>query len=146
MRRREFLWIASATSAWPLMVRAQQSGAGYRRLGVLAAAAAGDPTVQGRMAALWMLFVGVMTWQTWPVVAKASRETVDAKPPFDPTRPFTDAATGQTWPDAWTLYEAQRRDAVVKGASMAIAPPLAVFILGMSLVWVARGFRQKSAS
>jgi hypothetical protein len=97
-----------------------------------------------------MLFVGVMTWQTWPVVMKASSETVvengQAKPRFDPTRPFTDVATGQTWPDAWTLFEAERSDAVVKGASMAIAPPLVVFILGMSLVWVARGFRQKSAS
>ena len=97
---------------------------------------------------LWMLFVGVMTWQTWPVVLKASSETVvlengHAKPPFDPTRPFTDAATGQTWPDAWTLFKAQRPDAVVKGASIAIAPPLVVFILGMALLWVVRGFRTR---
>ena len=96
---------------------------------------------------LWMLFVGVMTWQTWPVVLKASSETVVlengyAKPPFDPSKPFTDD-TGQMWANARALFEAERRDAVVKGASIAIAPPLVVFILGMALLWVVRGFRTR---
>jgi putative ABC transport system substrate-binding protein len=40
------------------MVRAQQSGTGHRRLGVLSAAAAGDPLVQGRVAALDDGFAG----------------------------------------------------------------------------------------
>ena len=97
---------------------------------------------------IWMLSVGVMTWLTWPVEPKASSETVVlengyAKPPFDPSKPFTDVATGQMWANARALFEAERRDAVVKGASIAIAPPLVVFILGMALLWVVRGFRTR---
>jgi putative ABC transport system substrate-binding protein len=41
------------------MVRAQQSGTGQRRLGVLTALAAGDPLVQGRVAALKDGFAGL---------------------------------------------------------------------------------------
>jgi len=52
VRRREFIGIASATIAWPLMVRAQQSDTGQRRLGALGVGGAGDPLVQSRVAAV----------------------------------------------------------------------------------------------
>jgi hypothetical protein len=37
------------------------------------------------------------------------------------------------------------RDELVKASYVAIAPPVAVFILGMSLLWVVRGFRSEAS-
>ena len=78
---------------------------------------------------LWVLFVSVMTWQTWPLDEERSG--------------MTSAPTNDPEFEAWKAKNriAERRDALVKGAVIAFTPPVAVLLLGMSLMWVARGFR-----
>jgi hypothetical protein len=96
-----------------------------------------------------------MTWQTWPrdeewpgtpvKPAPTKQQSFDpaeyeawkakngyaAKPPFDPSEPFT------------VVKDAERRGTLVKVAVIAITPPVSVLILGMSLLWVVQGFRSE---
>ena len=52
MRRREFIAGLGSAAAWPLAVRAQQTGP-MRRIGLLLPAAADDPVFQDRLAAFY---------------------------------------------------------------------------------------------
>ena len=52
MRRREFITLVGGAVTWPLGVRAQQTTAKVRRLGVLMALAADDSESHVRLAAL----------------------------------------------------------------------------------------------
>jgi hypothetical protein len=63
------------------------------------------------------------------------------KPRFDPSKPFTIGK--QTYANSEAFVAAERRDALVNGTGIAFAPPLVAFILGMSLIWVVRGFRSE---
>jgi hypothetical protein len=76
---------------------------------------------------IWVIAAGIMTWQMFglkePVFAPGWEiESVDGKPYM-------------------VIRAAERREALEKGAFVAITPPVAVLILGMSLIWVVRGFR-----
>ncbi|WP_354050530.1 hypothetical protein [Bradyrhizobium sp. LB12.1] len=62
------------------------------------------------------------------------------KPSFDPSKPFTTTLGTQTYTSDKHVVEAAERNAITQGALIAIAPPLAALFLGMSLLWVARGF------
>jgi hypothetical protein len=66
-------------------------------------------------------------------------EKPSAKPQFDPSKPFSDGK--RTYANSMAFVEAERRDAVMKGATIGITPPVAVLLLGMSMIWVVRGFR-----
>jgi hypothetical protein len=99
---------------------------------------------------LWIALVAVMTWQTWPVDdGTFTKPTFDpdaylaGKPQFDPSKPFS--VGKQTYANSDAFVAAERRDAVVKGTGIAFAPPLAAFILGMSLLWVVQGFRSEAS-
>jgi hypothetical protein len=78
---------------------------------------------------LWVLVVGVMTWQTWP----AQTDFFDA---FKSTPPDTDTPP-------WAKPDPGARDELISASYIAVAPPVAALILGMSLLWVVRGFRSK---
>jgi hypothetical protein len=107
----------------------------------------------GVASVLWVLLVGGMTWQTWP-----AHPIID---PFDedrstlPDAPWVKGGgTSDDLPDApWVKSEPKfdpleyqaflRREALVRASYVAVAPPVAVFILGLSLLWVVRGFRSE---
>jgi hypothetical protein len=99
---------------------------------------------------LWIASVGVMTWQTWPADWTVTKLPFDpdaylaGKPqPFDPSKPFSDGY--HTYASAQEFVEAERRDAVMKGAAIGITPPVVVLLLGISLTWVVRGFRSEAS-
>jgi len=103
---------------------------------------------------VWLLFVGITAWQTWPAddlpdapwIATPSKPKIidpfdefpDAKP-----REFTDAEVGLAKP-----YDvaAERGEALVKGAFVGITPPVVMLLLGMSLIWVVPGLRNLKRS
>jgi hypothetical protein len=66
-------------------------------------------------------------------------EKPSAKPQFDPSKPFSDGK--RTYANSKAFVQAERRDAVMKGAAIGVTPPVAVLLLGISLIWVVRGFR-----
>jgi hypothetical protein len=70
-----------------------------------------------------------MTLQAWP----AQTNFFDA---FESTPP--DAPS-------WAKPDPRARDELVSASYIAIAPPVAVFVLGMSLLWVVRGFRSEAS-
>src|SRR5262249_16657273 len=97
---------------------------------------------------LWIASVGVITWQTWPVddwtITKPPFDPdayLAGKPQFDPSKPFSDGK--HTYANSKEFVEAERRDALMKGAAIGITPPVGVLLLGMSLLWVVRGFRSE---
>jgi hypothetical protein len=84
-------------------------------------------------AVIWVISAGTMTWQTWPQAEFVN--PYDAPPWVD----YSDDAAKAAFFDAQRL--AQRRDALLKGAAISITPPVIVLLLGMSMIWVVRGFR-----
>ena len=68
-------------------------------------------------------------------------EASPSKPRFDPSKPFRIGK--QTYVNSEAFVAAERRDVLVKATGIAFAPPLAAFILGISLLWVVRGFRSE---
>jgi hypothetical protein len=99
---------------------------------------------------LWIALVAGMTWQAWPVddwtIPKPPFDPdayLAGKPQFDPSKPFSDGK--QTYANSKAYVEAEQRDALMKGAAISVAPPVAILILGMSLIWVVRGFRSEGS-
>jgi hypothetical protein len=50
-------------------------------------------------------------------------------------------AFDQSAPSADEVNAANRREAVVHGALLALIPPLGVYVLGIAIAWIRRGFR-----
>jgi hypothetical protein len=76
---------------------------------------------------LWVLVVGLVAWVAWPAHTD-----------------FFDAFKS-TLPDAppWAQPDPLARNDLVLALCFAVVPPVAVFILGMSLLWAVRGFRSE---
>jgi hypothetical protein len=102
------------------------------------------------LSVLWIGGVGIVTWWTFPVDElvtpapssgvttapapafdpdKWLREHGEAKPAFDPSKPYT------------VLRAKERWEAVRFASVVALLPPIFLLALGTALVWAFRGFR-----
>ena len=72
----------------------------------------------------------------------AVQDSGDKQPSWDEARPVGAVAGALLLGDG--PVAAERGEALVKGAFVAITPPVAMLLFGMSLIWVVRGFQSLS--